>query len=212
MRLFRIRYFLFLSLCGMSSACNSYRHMQSAPADPDCVRNFSPVFTHAIYRGSVNVVGKHISGLLTVKYMPDSSTRFVFSNEMGFSFFDLGFLKDNGFKVFSIIPEMNKKAVVTTLRKDFELILFRHTESIHAFSLKDSNTVYHGFPQVKGINYYITDLTCEHLIKMQRASDKKPVMEATMTTDSDKEPENIEIRHLNFEFTISLKKITAIAN
>ena len=38
-----------------------------------------------------NVVGNHLSGLLLIKKMPDSSTRMVFSNEMGLGFFDFEF-------------------------------------------------------------------------------------------------------------------------
>ena len=211
MRLYPIRYFLFLNLYGMILSCSQYKHMKAAGTDLDCVKKFTPVFNHVIYRTSVDIVGKHISGLLVVKFMPDSSTRFVFSNEMGFSFFDLGFLLDNQFKVFSIMPQMNKKSVVKTLRKDFELILFRNMDAKSYFSLKDSNEIYHGFAQSKGVNYYVTDTTCNHLIKMQRASNRKAVVEATMDTHPDREPDSILIRHLNFNFTISLKKIPSIA-
>lgn len=185
--------------------------MKAIDTDLDCVKNFAPVFKHVIYRTSVDVVGRHISGLLVVKIMPDSSVRFVFTNEMGFSFFDLGFLQGNQFKVFSIMPQMNKKSVIKTLRKDFGLILFRNMDAGKYFSLKDGNEIYHGFTQSKGVNYYVTDTTCHSLIKMQRASNRKAVMEATMDVHQDREPDSILIRHLNFNFTISLKKIPQVA-
>ena len=82
-----------------------------------CLQKFKPVIERALYNTSVDVTGKHISGLLLIKTMPDSSIRIVFSNEMGFSFFDFGFFTGNGFKVYHIIPQMNKKAVIKTLRK-----------------------------------------------------------------------------------------------
>jgi hypothetical protein len=205
-----VRYFLFLSLCGMGLSCSQYTHMKTADNDLDCVRKFTPVFNHAIYRTSVDIVGKHISGLLVVKFMPDSSTRFVFSNEMGFSFFDLGFLPQNQFKVYSIMPQMNRKSVIKTLRKDFGLIMFRNMDAKSYFSLKDSGEIYHGFKQSKGVNYYVTDSACHQLIKMQRASNRKAVVEAVMDTHPDREPDSILIRHLNFNFTISLKKIPSV--
>lgn len=210
MRPFPIRCLLFLSMMPFA-ACNQYRHLQSDPADPLCLEKFKPVFLHATYKTSVDVVGKHISGLLLIKMMPDSSIRFVFSNQMGFSFFDLGFLPDNGFKVFQIIPQMNKEALIKTLRKDFELILFRNINNKKSFSLQDSSEWYHGFSQSKGVNYYVTDIHCNHLIKMQRASNRKPVMEAVMDTPINGSPDSISIRHLNFNFSITLKKISTLA-
>jgi hypothetical protein len=184
--------------------------MTALDTDLDCFKKFKPVFSRAVYRTSADVVGKHISGLLVVKLMPDSSTRFVFSNEVGFSFFDIGFLPDNQFRVFSIMPQMNRKSVVETLQKDFGLIMFRNTEAKNYFSLKDGNEIYHGIAQSKGANYYITDTNCTRLIRMQRASDKKAIVVAWMDSHPDREPDSILIRHLNFNFTISLKKISSL--
>ena len=139
--------------------------------------------------------------------MPDSSIRIVFSNEMGFGFFDFGFFPGNEFRVYQIIPQMNKKPVIKTLRKDFDLILFRNMDEQNRFTLKDSSGIYYGFPQSKGVNYYITDIHCGKLLKMQRASKRKPVAEAFMYLNSASVPDSIFIHHLNFNFSIALKKI-----
>jgi hypothetical protein len=210
MRRYQILFLIFLNTVFLIS-CNQYRHMQKIQSDETCIQKFRPDFRHVVYATSVDVIGKHISGLLLIKIMPDSSTRFVFSNEMGFGFFDFGFLHDSGFRVYQIIPQMNKKDLIKTLRKDFELILFRNMNSGTSFALSDSGLVYHGFPQNKGVNYYITDTGCVHLIKMQRSSDKKPVVEAFISYEAgDHVPEEILIRHLNFNFTISLKKMNTL--
>jgi hypothetical protein len=155
----------------------------------------------------VDVVGKHLSGLLLIKTMPDSSTRIVFSNETGFSFFDFGFLPGNGFKVYHIIPQMDKKALILTLRKDFELVLFRNMREENRFTLQDSSFDYYGFPQTKGVNYYITSRDCSKLVKMQRASKRKPVAEAVLFLNRQSVPDSLFIHHLNFQFSITLKKI-----
>jgi hypothetical protein len=145
--------------------------------------------------------------------MPDSSTRVVFSNEMGFSLFDFGFLPDNGFMVYHVIPQLDKKSLIKTLRKDFDLIMFRNMDSPNNYTLAESSLVYHAFPQTKGVNYYITDINCSQLVKMQRASKKKTIMEAFLNGGSRGiSPDSVLIRHLNFNFTISLQKITPIAS
>jgi hypothetical protein len=212
MRIFPIRFLIFLSGVILNLSCNQYRHMQKIQSAESCVRKFKPDFNLVIYKTSADVVGKHISGLLLIKYMPDSSTRILFSNEMGLSFFDFGFFPDNEFRVYQVTPAMNKKALIKTLRKDFELVMFRNMDSSKSYSLADSNLVYHAFPQTSGINYYITDDHCLKLVKMQRASNKKPVMEAFIYDSlAGNPPDSLVIRHLNFNFTITLKKITPLA-
>jgi hypothetical protein len=208
-----IRFFLFLSAASLIVSCNQYRHMQKIQRSENCVLKFRPDFSRVIYKTSVDVVGNHLSGLLVFKIMPDSSTRVVFTSETGLGFFDFGFLPENGFVVYQIISKMDKKAVITTLRKDFDLIMFNNTSGQDAYDLTDSSLVYHAFPQKKGVNYYITDAECSQLIKLQRASNKKPIMEAIMNGLSPgNSPETILIRHLNFNFTISLQKLTPIAS
>ena len=116
---------LLLSSClfCMLGCASVYKHLQKTTGHADDLLKFKPAFKSALYSTSVDVTGNHLSGLLLIKKMPDSSTRLVFSNEMGFSFFDFEFSKEGEFKVHSIIKKMNKKAVIKTLRKDFELIL-----------------------------------------------------------------------------------------
>jgi hypothetical protein len=187
--------------------------MQKEQVRENCVTQFKPAFNRVIYKTSADVRNIHISGILVIKKMPDSSTRIVFTNELGFSFFDFGFGADSGFKVYQITPKMDKQYLIKTLRKDFELILFRNMNDSSSYVLKDSQLVYHAYPQTTGINYYITDMPCNHLVKMQRASEKKPVVEASFPGNTfNKDPDSILIRHLNFNFTISLKKISSLAS
>lgn len=212
MRRFPIRYLIFLSGTILILSCNHYRHLQKTGPGGFCVQKFKPDFHSAMYKTSVDVTGKHFSGLLLIKNMPDSSTHIVFTNEMGFSFFEFGFLPDNGFRVYQVTPKMNKKALIRTLRKDFELILFRNMDSTRSYSLTDSQLVYHAYPQTKGVNYYITNIPCSHLVKMQRASDKKPVVEAMFEENNPGlPPDSIFIKHLNFNFSITLIKIPKLA-
>ena len=213
MRPSTIRFLIFLSLTCLNFSCNQYRHMQKIPSDETCILKLKPDFHHVVYKTSVDVIGKHISGLLVIKLLPDSSTRVVFTNEMGFSYFDFGFPHDTGFKVYSIIPQMNKEALIRTLRKDFELLLFRNMASRKYYALKDSGLIYHAFPQSEGVNYYISDSICRRLVKMQRASTKKPVMEAVIFGNSlVTAPDSISIRHFNIShFSITLKQIPAPA-
>jgi hypothetical protein len=181
--------------------------MQSATADVNVLQKFQPNFTVALYNTSVDVMDNHLSGLLLIKKMPDSSTRMVFSNEMGVGFFDFEFKPGGDFKVYSIMKKLNKKSVIKTLRHDFELILMNNLDNSKAVVKTNEGLTYFIFPQTKGFNYYITNHSGTELVRMERASNKKVIVEALMKNYINGIPDTIGISHKTFEFNIGLKRI-----
>jgi hypothetical protein len=203
-----MNYLLSGSLLFLLLGCSPlHKHMQAVNGSAATLQQFKPSFKVALYNTKVDVVGNHLSGLLLIKKMPDSSTRMVFSNEMGFKFFDFEFAADGSFKVFSVVKQMNRKAVLKTLRKDFELVLMNKLDSASMEIKKEGALIYYIFPQTKGFNYYITDSTGNELIKMERASKRKVVVEAIAKNYVDGVPDSIAIAHKTFNFTIDLKRI-----
>ena len=180
--------------------------MQALPADGTPLQKFKPVFRVALYNTKVDVVGNHLSGLLLIKKMPDNSTRLVFSNEMGFTFFDFEFTPSGKFKVYSIIDKMNKRAVIKTLRKDFELVLMNNLNQPSTIR-KSNGLLYYVYPMSRGFNYYITDSSNRELVRLERASRTKTVVEVIMKNYIHGIPDTIGITHKNFAFTIGLKRI-----
>lgn len=205
---FRITYLTLSSTLFFILGCSPvHKQMQSANADINVLQKFKPAFTVALYNTTVDVVGNHLSGLLLIKKMPDSSIRMVFSNEMGFSFFDFAFISDGSFKVYSIIKKMNRKSVIKTLRHDFELILMNNLDNSKAVVKTDSGQLYFIFPQNKGYSYYITNADGSDLVRMERASKQKTIVEAVMQNYINGIPDTISISHKTFEFNIGLKRI-----
>ncbi len=204
----RIRYLLLSSYLFLFIACSPvYRQMPTANGHIAGLAKFKPAFSVALYKTEVDVVGNHLGGLLLIKKMPDSSTRMVFSSEVGFKFFDLEFGPDGSFKVYSIMKKMNRKAVLKTLRKDFELILMARLDS-NTVSVRTNNGLkYYVFPQTTGYNYYITDSAGNELVRLERASKRKTVVEAIMKDYINGIPDTIGISHKTFNFTIGLKRI-----
>lgn len=204
---FPMRCLLLIScLVYLQSCFAPYKQLQKSAGDVQCVQQFRPVFTTALYNTQVNVTGRHLSGLLIIKTMPDSSIRIVFSNEAGFKFFDFGF-SGNGFTVYYIYKEMNKKAVIKTLRKDFQLILMNKLDNAGAYLLKKDLVHYYTFPEGKDHYYYITDSLCTRMLRMERGSNRKPVMTAVSQNFTGGMPDTIGITHTNFNFEIGLKRI-----
>lgn len=204
----RMRFLLLSSCLLLLAGCSSvYKNLEPATGNFNHIYKFRPRFSVVLYNAEINVTSHHLSGLLLMKIMPDSSTRIVFSSEMGVKFFDFGFLKDGSFKVYYIIPQMNKGPVIKTLMKDFDLVLMRQQGSHEHYILKDSTHLYYVLPQQKGANYYITNMAGDSLLRMEKSSKRKPVAVATMTNYKNGLPDTIGIDHKNFKFTIGLKKI-----
>jgi hypothetical protein len=203
-----MRYLPLISMLFAVTGCTTlYSGLQKTAADPGCLQKFKPVFTSALYNAHIDVTDKHLSGLLVIKKMPDSSTRLVFSNEMGFTFFDFEFSKAGAFKIYRIVEQMNKKPVIRTLKKDFEIVLMQQQQGSAVYALQGEGLVYTAYPQAQGVYYYITDSLCRQLIKMQRASKKKVVMEAIASGYKNGTPDTIGISHKNFNFEIGLRKL-----
>jgi len=193
---------------GMLISCSTlHKPMQAGLADITSVQKFKPAFKSDLYKATVDVAGNHLSGLLLIKKMPDSSTRLVFSNEMGLTFFDFEFAADGKFKVYSIIKKLDKRSVIKTLQHDFELVLMQNMNSPKASVKTANDLVYFIFPQSKGFNYYITNSSGSELLRMERASNKKIIVEAVMKDYNRGIPDTIGISHKTFEFNIGLKRI-----
>ena len=203
-----MRYLLISSLFLLSACASQYKHLQQSSGDAGCLQKFKPDFTRALYYTTVNVTGKYLSGILLIKKMPDNSTRIVFSNQSGFKFFDFEFTANGDFKVDYVTTQLNKKPVLITLRKDFEIVMMQPHVMQNGFVKADSTGLkYYGFPEEKGYNYYITDVNCNELIRMERASSRKAVVKAIMQNYKDGMPDTIGISHTGFQFEIGLKKL-----
>ena len=203
-----MRCLLLTSCLAILLGCSSvYKNLQHTTGSINDLDKFRPSFASALYNTDVDVMGNHLSGLLLMKRMPDSSLRLVFSNEMGFKYFDFEFSKTGNFKVYSIIPQMNKKAVLKTLRKDFELIMMNNLDSSKLHTRKQDSLVYYTFKQDKGYYHYITNPNASALVRMERASKRKPVVQVTMQDYVNGIPDTIGISHNKFDFTIGLKRI-----
>jgi len=210
----QMRYLLLISWLFVLLGCSpTHKQMQTATADVNILQKFKPAFGVALYNTTVDVAGNHLSGLLLIKKMPDSSTRMVFSSEMGLSFFDFEFAADGRFKVHSIIKKMNKRLVIKTLQHDFELVLMNRLDNSAASVRTNEGFTYFIFPQSKGFNYYITNTAGDELVRMERASNKKTIVEAVIKNYTNPQgsangiPDTIGISHKTFEFNIGLKRI-----
>ncbi|HTB52582.1 MAG TPA: hypothetical protein VK718_07395 [Ferruginibacter sp.] len=204
-----MRYFILSSCLLILLSCNkAYKNLHQTTGDISVLQKFKLSASVALYNTQVEVkIGGNLSGLMLIKKMPDSSTRIVFASQMGLNFFDFGFNADGSFKVYSILKQMNRKPVIKTLRKDFDLILMRGLDSNRVSIRKNDSLTYYIFKQTKGYYTYVTNNTGTELVSMEISSKRKPVVKAIMKNYIDGVPDTISISHQNFKFNIGLKRI-----
>lgn len=202
-----VRYSIFIFITLFTACRSPYSTLKEAPGiAPDCVEKFRPAFTSHIYKTDVDVVGKQFSGLLVFKTMPDSSRRVVFTSETGPTLFDFEFRQDS-FRVRYCMKKLNRKAVIRTLRKDFELLLMENIGQPGTGVLRDSARLYFPFISGKETNYYLTDTLCQRLLRIEKSGPRKPKVIVDMEPFQTGMPENVLLEHRNFTFAIRLKAL-----
>jgi len=204
-----MRCLLFSSCLFFLAGCATvYKNLPPAAGEVSDLQPMRPAFSVALYNTSIDVVGNHLSGLLLIKKMPDSTIRMVFSNEMGFKFFDFEFSPGGGFRVYSVYKKMNRKAVIKTLRHDFELLLMQLPDAKELKVKSDSaGNRYYIFPRGKGYYCYVMNPGGTELVRMERASKQAPVATAIMRHYINGIPDTIGFTHHKVDFVIGLKRL-----
>ncbi|HEY0656448.1 MAG TPA: hypothetical protein VGD65_25115 [Chryseosolibacter sp.] len=200
---------LLFSIALLGTACASeYKGLRPVKVDERCLTSIRPpALTTAWYDAGIDVVGKHISGLLLIKEMPDFSRRVVFTNEAGVTFFDFGYDPAGKFKVHYVIRQLDKKAVIRLLRNDFALLLGIPFQSRVWKSWEMNGEKYFGVGEKKQNHFLITREDCGSLLRLETASKRKKMLTIAFSGSDVQRPESITLQHHTFAMQINLKKL-----
>lgn len=183
-------------------------------AQGDCTKISIPKFASVRYRASIDVLDKHLSGILIFKTMEDESIRSIFLNEMGVTFFDMTFYK-NSYVYNAIMNSLDKKAVKISLAKDLGMILMRGifaeldkpVKKASADKMLSSKTLK---LKRKGYVNYFADKSCKGYWQIENWGSKKKVVSITQKHIPELSmPDSIFVQHHTVHFTISLKHFHA---
>src|SRR5215217_2944454 len=151
------KYVSLLILVLFTACGNPYKHLQQSDTKQASVLRFRPVITKEVYRcivdGRVLFKKFHLSGILLFKTFEDGSTRAVFQNEMGFSFFDFKWDERDSFQVMSIMPQLDKPALIKLLQKDMNLVLMKNLDAATETVFTQQDETYNRFTLEKGYAY-----------------------------------------------------------
>lgn len=200
-----------LLLLVIASCAAPYARLKKAAPNAASSLRFRPEFKKVLYRCVVD--GRfafrkfHLSGLLFFKAMDDGATRAVFQNEMGFTFFDFEWNPSDSFMVHTIIPQLNKAALVKTLQKDMNLLLMKQLDTASEISFSEEGRMLHRFSLEKGFAYYIAnDSTLERIENVGQA--KVVTIRMSGKANTTALPDAVVFQHHKANFTIRLNKIS----
>ena len=78
-------------------------------------------FDKALFKVSLDISKIHLTGLLFIKQTSDTSTRIIFTNEMGMKYFDLEFFPEQ-LMIHYCFPSMARKSLLKIIEFDFRLL------------------------------------------------------------------------------------------
>jgi len=167
---------------------------------------FDSTFETALYKGSLDISRHHISGLFFIKKISGEDVRIIFSNELGFSFFDLEF-KGNNFIVHSCFPSLSRTSLLKLFENDFRLLFFPDTTIIHMKrgKSKDPELFVFRVKSAKGAFRYTVDKDSG---KIRRIQTLKSIMGKTdlwVYGESSRQPQKLHI--MNSAIRIHFKMV-----
>ena len=202
------------SLLILLAACGSpYKQLVALPGKNRSALAYKPQYDKELYRCTVNgrIIFKkfHLSGVLFFKKVETGTVHAVFQNEMGYTFFDFEWNKDDSFKVNQVIPQLDKPALIKTLKKDFSLLLMKGLDSNkeYFYSSDRGKTLYSCFTLDNGVAYYVSGNN--KLQRIENAGKHKKVLTISIAgkkTDNAM-PDTILFNHHKANFTIALHKL-----
>lgn len=215
-----MRYYLRLSslfLLLFASCSAPYKGLKQQPSTQSVYR-FEPKFDRVLYRGIVDgrfIFKKfHLSGVLFFKQLENGTKRAIFQNEMGIAFFDLEWDKDNNFKVRQVIPQLDKEAVLKTLRKDMEMVLMIGMDKKSEILLTGDGgkQQLYRLNREEGYVYYTTE--GNELVKIENTNNRKAIVsvEVGRKETVTSMPDTLLFNHHKANFSISLTKIERNVN
>jgi hypothetical protein len=154
-----------------------------------------------VYKANITVYGHELSGIFIAKKINDTTHRVVFTTEFGNKLLDFE-ISETSFKVNSIVSELDRKILISTLKKDFRLLLKKDYTIYKSFENQE-NTIYQT-KDSKQYNFIFLSKESSKLEKVVHASQTKEKITISFRSENNIFAEKIEILHQNIKLKIEL--------
>lgn len=158
-----------------------------------------------IYKSKIDIYGNYFGGIIIIKKIAYDHHRIVFTTEFGSKIFDFEF-KKHTFKKNFIIPDLDKKLIINTLKNDFEILVKEDAKITNSY-LKKECVLYESEFNNK-YNFYFVNKKDNQLKKIIHASKSKEKIEFLFTKIVKNTATKINIYHKNIKLKVQLNLIS----
>lgn len=158
-----------------------------------------------IYKCQMDIYKNHVSGILILKKINETTHRVVLTSDFGNKLIDFE-ISDNDFKLNYVLPDLDKKIVINFLKNDFQQLLKREYPVTESFENENSK-IY--LSKVDKKIYYLFFNKENGLLK-QIIYTKNNKEKIDFTFDAKKHifADSIDLQHKDFKINIKLFQIT----
>ena len=166
---------------------------------------FSEPTTDYVYKAHIEVFGNNLSGILVAKKINDSVHRVAFTADFGNTLLDFE-LSENFFKINYIVSNLNRNLIITTLKKDFRLLLIKN-HAVQSVFENDDDIIYKSHEDNRD-TYFYQRKKDNSFYKLVNTSKTKEKVTFTFLPKNTTSAESVLIQHRNMPLKIELNQIS----
>jgi len=199
---------LIVSSCSTLNVVKGY-NLVALEKDSFEVSYFSNPEMDYVYKANITVYGNELSGIFIAKKINDTTHRVVFTTEFGNKLLDFE-ISETEFKINSIVEELNRKMLISTLKSDFRLLLHNH----YVVKEQYDNNVNKVFLSKEGKmnNYLFVSKSDNTLNKIVCSTKRKEKINLFITSENNIFAKKIIIQHYNIKLRIELNYLQTKLN
>jgi len=158
--------------------------------------------TDYVYKAKIKAYHNDFGGILIIKKIKENKHRIVFTTNFGNKIFDFE-LFNNEIKTHFIMKELDRKIIMNTLKRDFEILTQEHIKINKVFVNNDGNMIYQSKTR-KRFNHYLFNKQSQQLNKITNTTHSKEKIIIYFSNVKNTIAEHIKIEHKTAPIQIDL--------
>ncbi|WP_291933062.1 hypothetical protein [Chryseobacterium sp.] len=158
-----------------------------------------------VYKCQMDIYKNHVSGILIIKKINDTTHRVVLTSDFGNKLIDFE-ISDHDFKLNYVLPDLDKKIVINFLKNDFQQLLKKQYPVSESFENENAR-IYLSKEDHK--SYYLFFNKENNLLKqIIYTKNNREKIDFTFEAKKHIFADSLHLIHKDFKITIKLFQIT----
>lgn len=192
----------------LAVSCKTYKltDVKPASASEKTVENlyFSSGEDY-VYKCQIDIYKSHISGILIIKKLNDTTHRVALTSDFGNKLIDFE-VSENNFNLNYVLPDLDKKIIINFLKNDFRQLLKRKYPVNESFE-NENTKIY--LSKIDNKSYYLFFSKENGLLKeIVYTKNNKEKIDFTFDAKKPIFADGLSLQHKDFKINIQLFQIT----